>query len=228
MAEKGSGKDKAKAAPKGTGKAAPKKAAKAVEKPLDQGAEKPAAAPAPKGKPRLWEYYRAECVPRMMQEFRYKSSMQVPRLLKIVVNIGQGEAIQNIKLLESASTELALVTGQKSVVTRAKKSIAAFKLREGMPIGCMVTLRRDRMYYFFDKLVNVVLPRVRDFRGMNERAFDGRGNYTLGIREQIIFPEIDYDKIDKVRGMNITIVTSAPTDEEGKFLLNLLGLPFRR
>jgi large subunit ribosomal protein L5 len=228
MAEKGSGKDKAKAAPKGTGKAAPKKAAKAVEKPLDQGAEKPAAAPAPKGKPRLWEYYRAECVPRMMQEFRYKSPMQVPRLLKIVVNIGQGEAIQNIKLLESASTELALVTGQKSVVTRAKKSIAAFKLREGMPIGCMVTLRRDRMYYFFDKLVNVVLPRVRDFRGMNERAFDGRGNYTLGIREQIIFPEIDYDKIDKVRGMNITIVTSAPTDEEGKFLLNLLGLPFRR
>ena len=228
MAEKGSGKDKAKAAPKGTGKAAPKKAAKAVEKPLDQGAEKPAAAPAPKGKPRLWEYYRAECVPRMMQEFRYKSSMQVPRLLKIVVNIGQGEAIQNIKLLESASTELALVTGQKSVVTRAKKSIAAFKLREGMPIGCMVTLRRDRMYFFFDKLVNVVLPRVRDFRGVSERAFDGRGNYTLGIREQIIFPEIDYDKIDKVRGMNITIVTSAPTDEEGKFLLNLLGLPFRR
>jgi large subunit ribosomal protein L5 len=228
MAEKGSKKDKAKAAPKGTGKAADKKAAKAVEKPLDQGAEKSAAPPAPKGKPRLWEYYRAECVPRMMQEFRYKSPMQVPKLQKIVVNIGLGEAIQNIKLLESASTELALVTGQKSVVTRAKKSIAAFKLREGMPIGCMVTLRRDRMYYFFDKLVNVVLPRVRDFRGMSERAFDGRGNYTLGIREQIIFPEIDYDKIDKVRGMNITIVTSAPTDEEGKFLLNLLGLPFRR
>jgi large subunit ribosomal protein L5 len=228
MAEKGSGKDKAKAAPKGTGKAAEKKAAKAVEKPLDQGAEKSAAPPAPKGKSRLWEYYRAECVPRMMQEFRYKSPMQVPKLQKIVVNIGLGEAIQNIKLLESASTELALVTGQKSVVTRAKKSIAAFKLREGMPIGCMVTLRRDRMYYFFDKLVNVVLPRVRDFRGVSERAFDGRGNYTLGIREQIIFPEIDYDKIDKVRGMNITIVTSAPTDEEGKFLLNLLGLPFRR
>jgi large subunit ribosomal protein L5 len=228
MAEKGSGKDKAKAAPKGTAKAADKKAAKAVEKPRDQGAEKPAAPPTPKGKPRLWDYYRAECVPRMMQEFRYKSPMQVPKLQKIVVNIGLGEAIQNIKLLESASTELALVTGQKSVVTRAKKSIAAFKLREGMPIGCMVTLRRDRMYYFFDKLVNVVLPRVRDFRGVSERAFDGRGNYTLGIQEQIIFPEIDYDKIDKVRGMNITIVTSAPTDEEGKFLLNLLGLPFRR
>jgi large subunit ribosomal protein L5 len=228
MAEKGSGKDKAKAAPKGTGKAAEKKAAKAVEKPREPGAEKPAAPPDPKGKPRLWEYYRAECVPRMMQEFRYKSPMQVPKLQKIVVNVGLGEAIQNIKLLESASTELALVTGQKSVVTRAKKSIAAFKVREGMPIGCMVTLRRDRMYYFFDKLVNVVLPRVRDFRGVSERAFDGRGNYTLGIREQIIFPEIDYDKIDKVRGMNITIVTSAPTDEEGKFLLNLLGLPFRR
>jgi large subunit ribosomal protein L5 len=228
MAEKGSGKDRAKAASKGTAKAAEKKAAKAEAKPPDQAAEKTAAPPAPKGTPRLWEYYRTECVPRMMQEFRYKSPMQVPRLQKIVVNIGLGEAIQNIKLLESASAELAAVTGQKAVVTRAKKSIAAFKLREGMPIGCMVTLRRDRMYYFFDKLVNVVLPRVRDFRGVSERAFDGRGNYTLGIREQIIFPEIDYDKIDKVKGMNITIVTSAPTDEEGKFLLNLLGLPFRR
>jgi len=174
------------------------------------------------------EYYRTECVPRMMQEFRYKSPMQVPRLKKVVVNIGLGEAIQNIKLLESATAELSTVTGQKPVVTRAKKSIAAFKLREGMPIGCMVTLRRDRMYYFLDKLMNVVLPRVRDFRGVSEKAFDGRGNYTLGIKEQIIFPEIEYDQIDKVRGMNITIVTSAPTDEEGKFLLKLLGLPFRR
>jgi large subunit ribosomal protein L5 len=164
----------------------------------------------------------------MMQEFRYKSPMQVPRLKKVVVNIGLGEAIQNIKLLESASVELTAVTGQKPVVTRAKKSIAAFKLREGMPIGCMVTLRRNRMYYFLDKLMNVVLPRVRDFRGVSEKAFDGRGNYTLGIKEQIIFPEIEYDQIDKVRGMNITIVTSAPTDEEGKFLLKLLGLPFRR
>ena len=164
----------------------------------------------------------------MMQEFRYKSPMQVPRLKKVVVNIGLGEAIQNIKLLESASVELTAVTGQKPVVTRAKKSIAAFKLREGMPIGCMVTLRRNRMYYFLDKLMNVVLPRVRDFRGVSEKAFDGRGNYTLGIKEQIIFPEIEYDQIDKVRGMNITIVTSAPTDEEGKFLLKLLGMPFRR
>ncbi|OGR07969.1 MAG: 50S ribosomal protein L5 [Desulfobacca sp. RBG_16_58_9] len=164
----------------------------------------------------------------MMQEFRYRSPMQVPRLEKIVLNLCLGEAIQNIKLLESAASELATVTGQKTVVTRAKKSIAAFKLREGMPIGCMVTLRRHRMYEFFDKLVNVVLPRVRDFRGVSERAFDGRGNYTLGIREQIIFPEIDYDKVDKVKGMNITIVTTAPSDEEGKYLLNLLGLPFRK
>ncbi|OGP69817.1 MAG: 50S ribosomal protein L5 [Deltaproteobacteria bacterium RBG_13_60_28] len=164
----------------------------------------------------------------MMQEFRYRSPMQVPRLEKIVINMGLGEAIQNIKLLDSASQELAAITGQKPVVTRARRSIAAFKLREGMPIGCMVTLRRDRMYHFFDKLVNVVLARVRDFRGVSDKAFDGRGNYTLGIKEQIIFPEIDYDKIDKVKGMNITVITTAPTDEEGKYLLKLLGLPFRR
>ncbi len=154
--------------------------------------------------------------------------MQVPKLEKIVVNLGLGEAIQNIKLLESASQELGAIAGQKPVVTRARRSIAAFKLREGMPIGCMVTLRRGRMWNFLDKLVNIVLPRVRDFRGVSDKAFDGRGNYTLGIKEQIIFPEIDYDKIDKVKGMNICIVTSAPTDEEGKFLLNLMGLPFRR
>jgi large subunit ribosomal protein L5 len=225
MADKGSGKDKAKAAAKGQGKASEKKAAQAGEKPVEKAA---APAAAFSGRPRLWEFYRTECVPKMMQEFKYKSSMQVPRLTKVVVNIGLGEAIQNIKLLESAQAELAAITGQKAVVTRAKKSIAAFKLREGMPIGCMVTLRRDRMYYFLDKLMNVVLPRVRDFRGVSERAFDGRGNYTLGIKEQIIFPEIEYDKIDKVKGMNITIVTSAPTDEEGKFLLNLMGLPFRK
>jgi len=228
MAEKGSGKDKGKTAAKGAPKGADKKAAKGAAAPEAKGPEKAAAPPAPLGTPRLMEYYRDECVPQMMQEFRYKSPMQVPRLKKVVVNIGLGEAIQNIKLLESASVELTAVTGQKPVVTRAKKSIAAFKLREGMPIGCMVTLRRTRMYYFLDKLMNVVLPRVRDFRGVSEKAFDGRGNYTLGIREQIIFPEIEYDQIDKVRGMNITIVTSAPTDEEGKFLLKLLGLPFRR
>jgi large subunit ribosomal protein L5 len=183
---------------------------------------------AEKVKSRLREFYHQEGVPRMMQEFRYRSRMQVPRLEKIIINMGLGEAIQNIKLLESASAELATISGQRPVVTRARRSIAAFKLREGMPIGCMVTLRRERMYDFFDKLVNVVLPRVRDFRGMSDKSFDGRGNYTLGIREQIIFPEIDYDKIDKVKGMNITIVTTAPTDEEGKYLLNLLGLPFRR
>jgi large subunit ribosomal protein L5 len=228
MAEKGSGKDKAKATAKGQGKPTDKKAAKSAEKPEKAATKAVASVAAFTGKPRLAEFYRDECIPLMMQEFKYKSSMQVPRVEKVVVNIGLGEAIQNIKLLESASAELGTITGQKAVVTRAKKSIAAFKLREGMPIGCMVTLRRDRMYYFLDKLMNVVLPRVRDFRGVSEKAFDGRGNYTLGIKEQIIFPEIDYDKIDKVKGMNITIVTSAPTDEEGKFLLKLMGMPFRR
>jgi large subunit ribosomal protein L5 len=230
MAEKTTEKGKAKAkgaAPKAEAKKGKAPAAKAAKKAETQAAA-PAAPAAPLAPPRLLEFYRSECVPKMMQEFRYKSPMQVPRLQKVVVNVGMGEAIQNIKLLESAAVELASVTGQKAVVTRAKKSIAAFKLREGMPIGCMVTLRRHRMYDFFDKLVNVVLPRVRDFRGVSERAFDGRGNYTLGIREQIIFPEIDYDKIDKVKGMNITIVTTAPSDEEGKYLLNLLGLPFRK
>lgn len=208
-----------KATPK-TEKATPK-----AEKAAPQ-AEK--AMPAEKVTPRMLEYFRQECVPRMMQEFRYSSPMQAPRLEKVIINMGLGEAIQNIKLLESASQELGAITGQKAVVTRAKKSIAAFKLREGMPIGCMVTLRRNRMYEFLDKLVNVVLPRVRDFRGVSDKSFDGRGNYTMGIREQIIFPEIDYDKIDKVKGMNITIVTTARTDEEGKFLLKLLGVPFKK
>ena len=216
-------KEKTKAKGKGEAEAKPKAAAKGKGKPEAKAEPKAEKIPA-----RLWEYYRQECVPKMMQEFRYRSPMQVPRLQKIVINMGLGEAIQNIKLLESAGEELATITGQKAVVTRARRSIAAFKLREGMPIGCMVTIRRDRMYHFFDKLVNVVLPRVRDFRGVSDKAFDGRGNYTLGIKEQIIFPEIDYDKIDKVKGMNITIVTSAKTDEEGKFLLNLMGLPFRR
>ena len=213
-------KGKAKKAPK-AGEATPETAPAAAK-------EKAPATRAEKVESRLREYYRTECVPRMMQEFRYRSPMQVPKLEKIVVNVGLGEAIQNIKLLESAASELGAITGQKPVVTRARRSIAAFKLREGMPIGCMVTLRRGRMYDFFDKLVNVVLPRVRDFRGMSDKSFDGRGNYTLGIREQIIFPEIDYDKIDKVKGMNITIITTARTDEEGKYLLHLLGLPFRR
>jgi large subunit ribosomal protein L5 len=176
---------------------------------------------------RLTDFYKEECVPAMMQEFRYKSSMQVPRLQKIIVNMGLGEASQNIKILDSASAELAAIAGQKPVITRARKSIAAFKLREGMPIGCMVTLRREKMFEFLDRLLNVALPRVRDFRGVSDKAFDGRGNYTLGIKEQIIFPEIDYDKIDKIKGMNITIVTSATTDEEAKFLLRRMGMPFR-
>jgi large subunit ribosomal protein L5 len=213
---------------KGKGKAKAEAKGKAEAKKPKGEAEVKETAPAEKFPARMMEFYRTECVPKMMQEFRYKSSMQVPRVEKIVINLGLGEAIQNIKLLESAQTELTAIAGQKPVVTKAKKSIAAFKLREGMPIGCMVTLRRDRMYFFLDKLVNVVLPRVRDFRGVSEKAFDGRGNYTLGVKEQIIFPEIDYDKIDKVKGMNITIVTTARTDEEGKFLLKLLGMPFRR
>ena len=218
-----------KPAEKASKKAPKKAAAQAPEKVAEKAAAEKAPAKAPeKFTSRLYDFYRQECVPKMMQDFRYKSPMQVPRLEKIVVNLGLGEAIQNIKLLDSASVELAAITGQKPVITRAKRSIAAFKLREGMPIGCMVTLRKGRMYDFFDKLVNVVLPRVRDFRGLSGKSFDGRGNYTLGIKEQIIFPEIDYDKIDKVKGMNITIVTSAPTDEESRQLLTLMGLPFRK
>lgn len=169
-----------------------------------------------------------EVVPALMKEFGYNNIMEVPRLVKIVLNMGLGEAIHNIKVLDSAVEELAIIAGQRPVVTRAKRSIAGFKLREGMPIGCVVTLRRERMYYFLDKLFNVSLPRVRDFRGLSDKAFDGRGNYTLGIKEQIIFPEINYDKIDKVKGLNITIVTTAKTDAESRFLLERMGLLFRR
>ena len=163
---------------------------------------------------RLRELYQKELAPKLKQELQLKNTMQVPRIEKVVVNMGLGEAIQNIKVLESAVEELAMITGQKAVVTRAKRSIASFKLREDMPIGCMVTLRRDRAYEFVDRLINVALPRVRDFKGVSPKAFDGRGNYTLGIREQLIFPEIDFDKIDKVKGLNVTIVTTAQTDEE--------------
>ena len=175
----------------------------------------------------LKDFYEKEAVPKLFEAFNYKNVMQVPRLKKIVLNMGLGDAIQNIKLLDSAAEELRLLAGQKPVITRAKKSIAAFKLREGMPIGCMVTLRRERMYDFFYKLVNVALPRVRDFRGISAKAFDGRGNYSLGVKEHIIFPEIDYDKIDRIKGLNISVVTSAKTDEEGRELLRLLGMPFR-
>ena len=179
-------------------------------------------------KARLQEYYEKEVVPQLIKEFGYKNPMQVPRLVKIVINMGLGEATQNIKILDAAMEELALITGQRPIIRRARKSIAAFKLRAGMPIGCKVTLRRTRMYDFFDKLVHFALPRVRDFKGVSDKSFDGRGNYTLGIREHIIFPEINYDKIDKVKGMNITFVTTAKTDEEGKALLEKLGMPFRR
>jgi large subunit ribosomal protein L5 len=176
---------------------------------------------------RLMEIYEQDLKPALTKEFNYKSPMEIPRLDKIILNMGLGEAIQNIKVLDAAMEELALIAGQRPVVTRARKSIASFKLREGMPIGCMVTLRRVRMYDFFNKLVNVTLPRVRDFRGLSDKSFDGRGNYTLGIKEHIIFPEIDYDKIDKIKGLNITIVTTARTDEEGKALLKVMGMPFR-
>ena len=176
---------------------------------------------------RLKEIYLKDVVPQLMKTFGYQNVMQVPRLEKITLNMGLGEAVQNIKILDSAVEELSLIAGQKAVITKAKRSIADFKLREGMPIGVMVTLRRDRMMEFFDKLVNIALPRVRDFRGVSGKAFDGRGNYALGIREQIIFPEINLDKIDKIKGLNISIVTTAKTDEEGKELLRLLGMPFR-
>jgi large subunit ribosomal protein L5 len=177
---------------------------------------------------RLKEKYLKEIVPVMIKEFGYRNVMEVPKLEKVVLNMGLGEAIHNIKVLDSAVEELALISAQKPVITRAKRSIASFKLREGMPIGCMVTLRSERMYYFLDKLFNVALPRVRDFRGLSDKAFDGRGNYTLGIKEQIIFPEINYDKIDKVKGLNITIVTTTWNDAEGRFLLEKMGLLFRR
>ncbi|MCL6634682.1 MAG: 50S ribosomal protein L5 [Peptococcaceae bacterium] len=177
--------------------------------------------------PRLKDKYRNEVVPAMMQKFGYKNIMQVPKLEKVVVNMGLGEAIQNSKVIDAAVSDLMTITGQRPVVTKAKKSIAAFKLRAGMKVGAKVTLRGDRMYEFVDKLFNVALPRVRDFRGISPKSFDGRGNYSLGVREQLIFPEIEYDKIDKVRGMDIIFVTTAKTDEEARELLRLMGMPFR-
>ncbi|KYO63919.1 50S ribosomal protein L5 [Thermovenabulum gondwanense] len=178
--------------------------------------------------PRLKEKYENEVVPALMKKFNYKSVMQVPRLEKVVINMGISDAKENPKAIESACNDIAVITGQKPVVTKAKKSIASFKIRKGMPIGAKVTLRGVRMYDFLDKLFNVALPRVRDFKGVSPDAFDGRGNYTLGIKEQLIFPEIDYDKIDKIRGMDITIVTTAKSDEEARELLQNLGMPFAR
>jgi large subunit ribosomal protein L5 len=176
---------------------------------------------------RLKELYEKEMIPQLTKEFSYKNVMEVPKLEKIVINMGLGEAIQNIKILDSAAAEMTSIAGQKPVITKARKSIASFKLREGMPIGCMVTLRKGKMYEFLDRLVNVALPRVRDFKGVSPKGFDGRGNYSLGVKEQLIFPEINYDKVDKIKGMNITVVTTAKTDDEARALLKLLGMPFR-
>ncbi|MFP4435934.1 MAG: 50S ribosomal protein L5 [Chloroflexaceae bacterium] len=176
---------------------------------------------------RLKEVYTKDIVPALMQEFKFKTVMQVPRLTKVTVNTGVGEAVQNARALDAAIEDITIITGQKPVVTRARKSIAGFKIREGMPIGAMVTLRGDRMYEFLDRLINLALPRIRDFRGISRSAFDGRGNYSLGIREQITFPDIDYDKIDKIRGMEVAIVTTAPDDAQGYALLKRMGMPFR-
>ncbi|RLB42702.1 MAG: 50S ribosomal protein L5 [Deltaproteobacteria bacterium] len=176
---------------------------------------------------RLKDKYYNEVVPALMQEFGYKNIMAVPKVDKVVLNMGLGEAIQNIKVLDSGVEELTMIAGQKAVVTKAKRSIAGFKLRQGMPIGCMVTLRKDRMYDFLDKLFNIALPRVRDFRGISPKVFDGRGNCTIGIKEHIIFPEVDYEKVDRMKGLNVSIVTTAKTDEEGFYLLKAMGMPFR-
>src|SRR3990172_4791863 len=178
--------------------------------------------------PRLQERYREEIIPALMKEFGYKNVMQAPRLEKVTVNVGAGEAVQNAKALDAASGDIATITGQHPVITRAKKSIANFKLREGMPIGLMVTLRGSRMWEFLDRALNAALPRIRAFQGVSPNSFDGRGNYSMGIREQVIFPEIDYDKIDKVRGFQITVCTTAKTDEEGQRLLEMLGMPFAK
>ena len=174
------------------------------------------------------EFYQKECVPQLMQEFGYKNINQVPKLDKIVLNMGLGEGVQSPKSVDLAADEMTQIVGQKAVITKAKKAIATFKLRQGMPIGCRVTLRHERMYDFFSKLVHIALPRVRDFRGLSPKMFDGRGNFAMGIKEQIIFPEIDYDKIEKIRGLNVVIATTAKTDEEGRFLLKVMGMPFRK
>jgi len=176
---------------------------------------------------RLKDYYSKTVVPALVKEFNYKNPMQVPKMEKIVINMGLGEAISNVKIIDGAVQEMAMITGQKPIINKAKKSIATFKLRQGMPIGCSVTLRKNNMYEFFDRLVNAALPKVRDFRGISPNAFDGRGNFSIGLQEQTIFPEIEYDKVEKVKGMNITIVTTAKTDAEARLLLKLMGVPFK-
>jgi large subunit ribosomal protein L5 len=228
MADK---KDKTKEAKGGEKKAPAKAPAKAAAKAKAPAAEAKAAAPAVREKaptPRLRERYQKDVVPALMKQFSYKNPMQVPRLVKVVLNMGMGEAIANAKALDHAVGELELISGQRPVVTRAKKSIATFKLREGMPIGCMVTLRKERMFEFLDRFISAALPRIRDFKGISGKSFDGRGNYSLGIKEQIIFPEIEIDKVDSIHGMDIVIVTTAKTDEEGRALLGHLGMPFRK
>ena len=236
MADK---KDKTKETKGGERKAAakgPKDASKAAARPKAKEAKKEAA-PAAEGArtgqvkgvpPRLKERYRKTAVPALMKEFNYKNPMQAPKLVKVVLNVGMGEAITNAKALDAAVDELGRLTGQRPVVTRAKKSIATFKLREGMPIGCSVTLRCERMYEFLDRFINAALPRIRDFKGVPAKSFDGRGNYSIGIKEQVIFPEIEFDKVESVHGMDIAIVTTAKTDEEGRALLTHLGMPFRK
>ena len=225
-------KEKKEAKPKGEAKpkAEPKKEGKKGKGKKDAPAVATVVGEAepPARMPRLKEHFEQKVLPDLMKRFGYGNPMQAPRLTKIVVNMGVGDALTNVKLLDVAAVELATITGQKAAIRRAKKSIANFKLREGQPIGCMVTLRGDRMYEFYDRLVNVALPRIRDFRGVPARSFDGRGNYTLGLSEQIIFPEINYDRVEKVRGMDITFVTSARTDEEGQELLRLMNMPFRQ
>ncbi len=228
MAEKDKDTKGAKA-PKGEAKA-PKapKAAKADGDAATEAAPRAAKSSAPVTPARLKKIYEEKVVPELIKKFGYTNPMQAPRLIKIVVNMGVGEAIGNAKLLDAAAVDLGIITGQKPAVRKAKKSIANFKLRQGQAIGCMVTLRHARMWEFYDRLVNIAIPRIRDFRGVPARSFDGRGNYTLGLTEQIIFPEINYDKVEKVRGMDVTFVTSAKTDEEGRELLRLLQMPFRQ
>jgi len=230
MADK---KDKTKETKGEEKKKAPAKAAPAKAKAPAKEAKKEAkaAAPAVREKaptPRLKERYQKDVVPSLMKQFNYRNPMQVPRLVKVVLNMGMGEAISNAKALDHAVSELELISGQHPVITRAKKSIATFKLREGMPIGCMVTLRKQRMFEFLDRFISAALPRIRDFKGIPSKSFDGRGNYSIGIKEQIIFPEIEIDKVDSIHGMDIVIVTTAKTDEEGRALLGYLGMPFRK
>jgi large subunit ribosomal protein L5 len=216
---------KAAAKPKAATKDA-KKDAKTAEGAAEAAAKKSAPERIPP--PRLRQRYHDAVVPALMKEFQYKNPMQAPRLVKVVLNVGLGEAITNAKALDHAAEELGKITGQRPVITKAKKSIATFKLREGMSIGCMVTLRRERMYEFLDRFINAALPRIRDFKGVSSKSFDGRGNYTVGIREQVIFPEIEFDKVDSVHGLDIVIVTTAKTDEEGRALLGHLGMPYRK